>query len=69
MFKICQDCSDKYIDETGKQLPTRINEHQKDIKEETLLSHVTSHAYVNEYSTLILPKIYINALIKVTGNY
>lgn len=41
VYKIdCMDCPNKYIGETGRNLKTRLKEHQKDIRQGKLQSQV-----------------------------
>ena len=44
-----QDYSDKYIGETGRQLATKLKEHQKDIRDKRFLSHVATNALMNNH--------------------
>ncbi|CAF1481890.1 unnamed protein product, partial [Didymodactylos carnosus] len=51
VYKIpCKDCNISYIGETGRQLTTRMKEHQKDIKKNTLTSAVAQHANSKSHS-------------------
>ncbi|CAF1124092.1 unnamed protein product [Didymodactylos carnosus] len=51
VYKIpCKDCNISYIGETGRQLTTRMNEHQKDIRKNTLTSAVAQHANSKSHS-------------------
>ena len=46
----CNDCDRKYIGETGRNLTTRLSEHQRDIRNSKEHSQVFQHVRDNEHN-------------------
>ena len=51
VYKIhCNDCDRKYIGETGRNLTTRLSEHQRDIRNSKEQSQVFQHVRDNDHN-------------------
>ena len=51
MYKIhCNDCGAKYIGKTGRNLTTRLSEHQRDIRNSKEQSQVFQHVRDNDHN-------------------
>ena len=50
VYKIsCQDCDEFYIGESGRQLRTRVKEHERDTREIRFSSAVAEHSHKNDH--------------------
>ena len=60
VYKVgCLDCTSSYIGETGRQLHTRITEHQRNVQNNYANSQIAQHVYehnhnINWHATSIL---------------